>query len=70
MNVQTGIDIIEVDRIQKAIEGQGEKFLNHVYTEKEIEYCESKKQQKYQRVFFVGHEKISVTYEICTGDYR
>ena len=30
MELQTGIDIIEVDRIQEAIEKQGNKFLNHV----------------------------------------
>ena len=48
MNVQTGIDIIEVDRIQKAIEGQGEKFLNYVFTKQEIEYCDKTNKMKYQ----------------------
>lgn len=48
MNVQTGIDIIEVDRIQKAIEGQRERFLNHVFTQKEIEYCDKTNKMKFQ----------------------
>ena len=32
----TGIDIIEIDRIQKAIERWGESFLNYVFTPQEI----------------------------------
>ena len=48
MQVQTGIDIIEVHRIQEAIEKQGEKFLNHIYTKNEIEYCEHTNKMKYQ----------------------
>ena len=48
MKVQTGIDIIEVHRIQEAIEKQGEKFLNHIYTKNEIEYCEHTNKMKYQ----------------------
>lgn len=48
MQVTCGTDIIEINRIKKNIEELGEKFLNRVYTQKEIEYCESKKSQKYQ----------------------
>lgn len=48
MRVSTGIDIIEVDRVRKNIEKYEERFLNKVYTEKEIEYCEGKKVQKYE----------------------
>lgn len=48
MQTKCGTDIIEIDRIKEAIESLGEKFLNKVYTKKEIEYCESKKTQKYQ----------------------
>lgn len=32
MEIKTGIDIIEVKRIQEAIENQGEKFLQRIYT--------------------------------------
>ena len=48
MEVYTGIDIIEVVRIKNNIETNQEKFLNRIYTSKEIEYCESKKMNKYQ----------------------
>ena len=48
MKIRTGIDIIEIERIKKSIEETDGKFCDRVYTEKEIEYCESKKAQKYQ----------------------
>lgn len=48
MKITCGTDIIEIERIKNAIEKEGEKFLNQVYTDKEIEYCESKKMVKYQ----------------------
>lgn len=44
--IKCGTDIIEIDRIKDAIEKEG--FKKRVYTEKEIEYCESKNVQKYQ----------------------
>jgi holo-[acyl-carrier protein] synthase len=42
MIVGTGIDIAEVPRIREAIERHGQRFLNRVFTEGEIQYCESK----------------------------
>jgi len=48
MKVKCGTDIIEIDRIKESIESLGEKFLNKVFTQNEIQYCESKKAQKYQ----------------------
>ncbi len=48
MEIYTGIDIIEVKRIEDNIEGFGESFLNRIYTNKEIEYCERKGVNKYQ----------------------
>ena len=48
MKVNCGTDIIEVNRIQDAIEKLGDEFLNKIYTPLEIEYCNSKKQMKYQ----------------------
>jgi holo-[acyl-carrier protein] synthase len=35
-----GVDITEVERIQGAIERQGERFLRRIYTPAEIAYCE------------------------------
>ena len=48
MRVKCGVDIIEINRIQESIEKLGDTFLNKVYTQKEIEYCESKGKNKYQ----------------------
>lgn len=48
MKVLTGIDIIEISRIKESIESLGEHFKEKIYTKKEIEYCESKKNAKFQ----------------------
>jgi len=48
MKIRTGVDIIEIERVKQSIEDTDGKFCERVYTEKEIEYCESKKVQKYQ----------------------
>lgn len=48
MKISCGTDIIEIDRIKSCIEDIGDKFLNTIYTEREIEYCESRKSNKYQ----------------------
>lgn len=47
MNIKCGVDIIEVPRIEKSIK-EHKQFVNRVFTQKEIEYCESKKIMKYQ----------------------
>lgn len=35
-----GTDIIEIDRIEEAINRHGERFLSRIFTEKERNYCE------------------------------
>jgi len=42
MIVGTGIDIAEVPRVAESIKRFGNRFLNRVYTEAEIRYCDSK----------------------------
>jgi holo-[acyl-carrier protein] synthase len=42
MIVGTGIDIAEVPRIRQSIERFGQRFLQRVFTEGEIRYCDSK----------------------------
>lgn len=37
-----GIDIIEIARIEKAIDRWGERFLKRVYTEREVELCQNR----------------------------
>ena len=80
MKVTCGTDIIEIERVKHSIEQLGIKFLNRVFTEKEIEYCESKKSQKYQHYAarFAAKEaafkaiswKINDKYEVCWKDFE
>jgi holo-[acyl-carrier protein] synthase len=42
MIVGTGIDIAEVPRIEASIARFGNRFLQRIFTETEISYCESK----------------------------
>jgi len=42
MIVGTGIDIAEVPRIAESIQRFGDRFLRRVFTEGEIQYCDSK----------------------------
>ncbi len=50
MVVGVGIDMVEVERLKRALGNpkSGRKFRDRVYTEKEIEYCEGKKRGKYE----------------------
>ena len=59
MEVLVGTDIIEVERIKEAM--QDTNFMKKVFTTKEIEYCESKKENiKYQHYAarFSGKEAV------------
>jgi holo-[acyl-carrier protein] synthase len=42
--VGLGTDIVEILRIAKMIERHGEMFLERVYTEEEIRYCQRRKE--------------------------
>lgn len=37
-----GVDIVEIARIERAIDGWGERFLRRVYTEAELRLCSKK----------------------------
>jgi len=43
MEIYTGIDIVENQRIEKVIKKFGNKFLKRVFTEEEINYCMKQK---------------------------
>ncbi len=43
MVVGVGTDIIEVDRIRRAIDRWGQRFLDRVYTPGEIRYCRARR---------------------------
>lgn len=80
MNITCGTDIIEIERIKENIENIGEKFLKRVFTDKEIEYCESKKAQKYQHyagrfaakeaAFKAISKILKDKYSVCWKDFE
>ena len=39
MNVTVGVDIIEIDRVARAVERWGQRFLERVYTPGEVAFC-------------------------------
>lgn len=43
MVVGTGIDTVEIERVARAIERYGSRFLERVYTAGEIAYCQRKR---------------------------
>lgn len=49
MIIGIGFDIIEVSRIESALNRWGEKFEKRIFTEKEICYCKSKN-NRFQRL--------------------
>ena len=80
MRVACGVDIIEIERVKSSIENIGEKFLKRVFTDSEIEYCESKKNQKYQHyagrfaakeaAFKAISQGIGDKYSVCWKDFE
>lgn len=48
MIVGTGVDLAEVDRIRQSIERFGDRFLQRIYTGREIAYVE-RKANRYER---------------------
>ncbi|MBA7691845.1 NAD-dependent protein deacylase sirtuin-5 [subsurface metagenome] len=51
-----GVDIVEIDRIELAIERWGKRFLNRIYTEAELKICESRVSSLAGR--FAGKEAV------------
>ncbi|MBP9855598.1 MAG: holo-ACP synthase [Candidatus Omnitrophica bacterium] len=57
--VGTGIDIIEIDRIKKAIERWGDHFLKHVFLDNEIAYAQAHKSPiQHYAVRFAAKEAV------------
>jgi len=80
MKIKCGTDIVEIERIKESIEKLGDKFLNKIYTEQEINYCESKGKQKYQHyaarfavkeaAFKAISDSINDKYSVCWKDFE
>ena len=67
-----GNDIIEVSRIKKLIKEKGDKFLNRIYTQREIDYCESKGPNKYQHYAgrFAAKEAIIKAWKTTNYNFK
>lgn len=61
-----GTDIVEVKRIKNAIE-KHPHFLEKIYTQSEIQYCESKNSSKYQSYASRFAAKEAVAKSLCQG---
>ena len=80
MKIKCGTDIVEIERIKDSIEKLGDKFLNKVYTDEEIKYCESKGKQKYQHyaarfavkeaAFKAVSDQFEDKYSVCWKDFE
>ena len=78
MEIRTGVDIIEVNRIKESIEQIGQVFVDRIFTEKEQEYCEKSNKMKYQHfaarfaakeaVFKAISNKLKSKYDISWTD--
>ncbi len=51
-----GVDIIEISRIRRVVEQYGARFLNRIYTEREIAYCRGRANQLASR--FAAKEAV------------
>ena len=40
MNLRTGVDLIEIERLEGTIQRYGDRFLQRVFTEGELQECE------------------------------
>ncbi len=54
MNLRTGVDLIEIERVTQAITAHGDRFLGRVYTSAELAYCRGRRESLAAR--FAGKE--------------
>ena len=61
MAIHCGVDIVEVNRIKNSLDTCGDEFRNRVFTEHEINYCESKKAVRFESYAarFAAKEAVS-----------
>lgn len=66
MIIGIGIDIIEIERIKESIDRFGDSFLKKIYTQLELDYCQSKS-NKYQHFAARFAAKEAVAKALATG---
>lgn len=80
MKITCGTDIIEIERIKQTMEDMEQAFKDRVFTEAEIQYCESRKKQKYQHyagrfaakeaAFKAISKILKDKYSVCWKDFE
>lgn len=71
MKIACGTDIIEIDRVKKAIDEMQDKFLNKIFSKEEISYCEKHGDNKYEHYaarFAVKEATFKATNKIIKQD--
>lgn len=66
MVLGVGVDIIEISRIKESVDKFKDRFLNKIFTFKELEYCLSKA-NKYQHLAARFAAKEAVAKALATG---
>ena len=61
--LNTGVDLIEIHRIEQAVEKQGTRFLERIYTSKELALCGANMPSLAGR--FAAKEAVAKA--LCTG---
>jgi holo-[acyl-carrier protein] synthase len=48
-----GVDIVDISRLERAIQAHGDRFVSRVFTRREVEYCElvARKAERYATRF-------------------
>ncbi|NLC68777.1 MAG: holo-ACP synthase [Clostridiaceae bacterium] len=67
MAILCGVDIVEIDRVKRAIDKRGQAFLGKAFTLREVEYCEEKRVGKYHSYSARFAAKEAVAKALGTG---
>jgi holo-[acyl-carrier protein] synthase len=77
MNIQAfpyliGVDIVETVRIERAIRRHGQRLLNRVFSQGEIDYCQGKRMSSlnYAARFAAKEAVVKAASEICKLHYK
>ena len=66
MNLRTGVDMIEIERVAEAVSAHGDRFLERVYTPAELAYCRGRRESLAAR--FAAKEAVAKA--LGTGIWR
>lgn len=70
MGIYCGVDMVEIQRIKDSIDRYGDTFIQKVFTPGEINYCESRKNGKFESYAARFAAKEAVSKALGTGFAR